>query len=143
MKPFLAFLAVIIFPVAILAQDAAALAAAVTPADVAESTGAVIDAVRAGTWIGIAAAVIMLLMNLFRLPALGGLVKKIPARWRIAIPILLGGVAAVLSSVAGGLPWYEALSVGLFTGPVAVFKNEAVFNAILGRRGKRRKEVEK
>ena len=58
--------------------------------------------------------------------------KKIPKRWRIAIPIMLGGVAGILSSIVGGMPWIEALMVGLFSGPTAVFAHEAVVEAILG-----------
>jgi hypothetical protein len=112
----------------VLAQEAAT-----TPAgDVAHDVGAVIDAVRSGSAIAIAAAIIMLLTTLFKAPWLGGLVKKIPKRWRIAIPIILGGVAGILSSIVGGMPWLEALMVGLFSGPTAVFAHEAVVEAILG-----------
>lgn len=101
--------------------------------DVVRDVGAVIDAVRSGSAIAIAAGVIMLLVNLFKAPWLGGLVKKIPKRWRIAIPIMLGGIAGILSSILGGIPWAEALMVGLFSGPTAVFAHEAVVEAILGR----------
>lgn len=101
--------------------------------DVVRDVGGVLDAVRSGSAIAIAAAVIMLLVNLFKAPWLGGLVKKIPKRWRIAIPIMLGGVAGILSNIMGGIPWAEALMVGLFSGPTAVFAHEAVVEAILGR----------
>ena len=112
-----------------LAQEPAA-----TPSgDVVRDVGAVIDAVRSGSAIAIAAGIIMLLVNLFKAPWLGGLVKKIPSRWRVAIPVLLGGIAGVLSSVLGGMPWPEALMVGLFSGPTAVFAHEAVVEAILGK----------
>jgi len=96
------------------------------------NTGAVIDAVRSGSAIAIAAAIIMLLVNLFKAPWLGGLVKKIPKRYRISIPIALGGIAGILSNITGGMPWIEALMVGLFSGPTAVFAHEAVVEAILG-----------
>jgi len=112
-----------------LAQDVAT-----TPTgDVVTDVGAVIDAVRSGSAIAIAAGIIMLLVNLFKAPWLGGLIKKIPKRWRIAIPIMLGGVAGILSNIMGGIPWVEALMVGLFSGPTAVFAHEAVVEAILGR----------
>lgn len=45
---------------------------------------------------------------------------------------MLGGVAGILSSIVGGMPWIEALMVGLFSGPTAVFAHEAVVEAILG-----------
>ena len=101
--------------------------------DVVQDVSAVIDAVRSGSAIAIAAAIIMLLVNLFKAPWLGGIVKKVPKRWRIAIPIMLGGVAGILSNILGGIPWAEALMVGLFSGPTAVFAHEAVVEAILGR----------
>ena len=116
--------------------------AATTPSgDVIGDVGAVIDAVRSGSAIAIAAAVIMLLVNLFKAPWLGGLVKKIPKRWRIAIPIMLGGIAGILSNIIGGIPWLEALMVGLFSGPTAVFAHEAVVEAILGRSKSRSPDV--
>ncbi len=116
------------------ATTAAATEATAAPTgDVAQDIGAVVDAVRSGSAIAIAAAVIMLLINLFKSPALGSVVNKIPKRWRVAVPVILGGVAAILSNVMGGIPWAEALMVGLFSGPTAVFAHEAVVEAILGR----------
>jgi hypothetical protein len=79
-----------------------------------------------------AAALIMLLVDLFKAPWLGSVFKKVPKRWRIAIPIILSGIAGVLSNVLGGIPWQEAVVVGLFAGPTAVFAHEAVVEAILG-----------
>ena len=124
-----AFLFTLAVPVAALAQEAATA----TAGNVVQDAGAVIDAVRTGSAIGIAATVIMLLINLFKAPWLGGLVNKIPKRWRVAIPILLGGVAGILTNIGGGLSWPEALMVGLFSGPTAVFAHEAVVEAILGK----------
>ena len=131
MKKILAFCA---FALVLLGASAAlAQEATTTPTgDVVGNVGAVIDAVRSGSAIAIAAAIIMLLVNLFKAPWLGGLVKKIPKRWRIAIPIILGGVAGILSNIVGGMPWIEALMIGLFSGPTAVFAHEAVVEAILG-----------
>lgn len=130
MKKILAFCA---FALVLFGASIALAQEATTPTgDVVGNVGAVIDAVRSGSAIAIAAAIIMLLVNLFKAPWLGGLVKKIPKRWRIAIPIILGGVAGILSNIVGGMPWIEALMVGLFSGPTAVFAHEAVVEAILG-----------
>lgn len=104
------------------------------PTDVVKGVTSLIDAARAGSWIGIASAIIMILLNLFRLPALGDLWHKIPRRIKIVIPVILGGAAGILAMIAGGLPWYEALWIGLLTGPGAVFTHEAIWNAILGKR---------
>lgn len=111
--------------------------------DVTEDIGAIVDAVKSGRAVAIAAAIIMLLTNLLKAPWLGGLVKKIPARWRIAIPILLGGIAGILANTAGGMSWGESLIVGLFSGPTAVFAHEAVVEAILGKSKTRQPELNK
>lgn len=111
--------------------------------DVLVSVGQLVDAVRAGSAIAIAGAIIMILTQLFKLPLLGGVMKKIPARWRIAVPILLGGVAGILANIAGGLPWLEALLVGLFSGPTAVFAHEAVIEAMLGHARTRKSQPSK
>jgi hypothetical protein len=115
-----------------LVLPAVALGQTDVPPDIGDHVGRVIDAVRSGSAIAIAAALIMLLVDLFKAPWLGGVVKMIPKRWRIAVPIILSGIAGVLSDILGGLPWQEALLVGLFAGPTAVFAHEAVVEAILG-----------
>lgn len=102
-------------------------------ASLEDDIGALIDAFRSGSMIAIAAAAIMLLVDLFKAPWLGSLVLRVPKRWRIAIPILLSGVAGLLYDILGGVPWQEAVLVGLFAGPTAVFAHEAVVEAILGR----------
>lgn len=114
-----------------------------TPKDVAESVGNLVDATRTGSWIAIVGGVIMLLMNLFKLPQLGSLTKKIPGRWRLVIAVILGGVGGILASIAGGMPWYEAIAVGLFSGPTAVFAHEAVLNTIMGKDEKKKAEANK
>lgn len=106
--------------------------------DVIENVEGTIGAVRTGSWIAIASALITLLLTLMRLPALGSLTKKIPTRWRVPTVLILGALAGVLSNMVGGVPWHEALSVALFTGPTAVFHNEFFLNSVLGRRAKRK-----
>ena len=112
------------------------------PKDVAKSVGNLIDATRTGSWIAIVGGVIMLLLNLLRLPQLGSLTKKIPRRWRLVVAVALGGVGGILAGIAGGMPWYEAVAVGLFSGPAAVFSHEAVLNTILGKRDKKAAEAQ-
>ena len=109
-----------------------------TPKDVAESVSGLIDATRTGSWIAIVSGVITLLLNLFKLPQLGALTKKIPGRWRLVIAVVLGGVGGILAGISGGMPWYEAVAVGLFSGPTAVFTHEAVLNTIMGTRDKKK-----
>jgi len=80
----------------------------------------------------VAAVVITTLTSLFKDPRLGGLVRKIPKRARIVIPLLLSVAAGLLSNVALGLPWEEALQVTLFSGPSAVFLNHDIVHNLLG-----------
>ena len=125
----------VIILVLLLAMPALVLAqpdAGQPPEELGKHVGAVIDAVRSGSAVAIAAAMIMLLVDLFKAPWLGSVFKKVPKRWRIAIPIILSGIAGVLSNVLGGIPWQEAVVVGLLAGPTAVFAHEAVVEAILG-----------
>jgi hypothetical protein len=128
----------IVFMLVLLGAGAVALAggstdSAVTNPDVAQSAIQLVDAVRAGQWIGIASAAIWLVIGLLKLPALGGLIKKIPDRVRILLPILLGAAAGILASIAGGVPIVEAIWIGLFSGPGAVFAHEAVTKALLNK----------
>ena len=85
-------------------------------------------------WVG---AIIAILMNLLRLPALGSLTKKIPRRWRIVTVVALGGVAGILASITAGVPWAEAIAIGLFSGPSAVFQHEAIKNGLMATADKR------
>jgi hypothetical protein len=117
--------ALLLVPVIALAQGDGA-------GDIGQSVGDLINAVRAGQAIAIASTVITILVQLFKAEWTGALVRKIPARWRVVIPIVLGGVAGILASIAGGVPWLEAVVVGLLSGPSAVFGHEVVVEAILG-----------
>jgi hypothetical protein len=123
-----AFVLVLAVPALVLAQPDVGQ----PPEELGKHVGAVIDAVRSGSAIAIAAALIMLLVELFKAPWLGSVFNKVPKRWRIAIPIMLSGIAGMLSNIIGGIPWQEAVVVGLFAGPTAVFAHEAVVEAILG-----------
>jgi hypothetical protein len=126
----------LLLPAALLAQpspspgDTAPLAPAFT--DIGQDLEDLIDAIRTGSAIAIAAAVITLLVSLFKSPLLGSIVSRIPVRWRIAIPIVLGGIAGILYDLMAAVPTQEAVLVGVFAGPVAVFGHELVAEALLG-----------
>ena len=77
--------------------------------------------------------VILCLVELLRSPRLGGLVERIPRRWRIVVPMgLSGGAGIVWRLVHGAQSSQEALSIGVFAGATAVFAHEAVVEALLG-----------
>ena len=88
-----------------------------------------IDASRTGGWIVISVAAINLLTSLTKKL----FANWIPKRWRFMIPVVLSGIAGILSNILGGVPAIEATWVGLFSGPSAVFTHRAVKDAIFGR----------
>lgn len=102
--------------------------------DVVTDSLALINAARTGGWIAISLAIVNLTTSLLKQTPL---LSWVPKRWRVAIPVVLGGVAGILSSVLGDVPPLEALWVGLFSGPGAVFAHETVTEAILGRSSSR------
>jgi hypothetical protein len=84
--------------------------------------------------LAIVGTTIMCVVHLMRLQLLGRVFEHIPRRWRIAVPVILTGVAGILWRVMNGeQSVHEAVYVGLFAGPTAVFAHEAVIEAILGR----------
>jgi hypothetical protein len=126
----LACLALLLLPAVLLAQPLP------NPGDTVPDVGQdfenLVDAIRTGSAIAIAAAAITLLVSLFKSPLLGGIVSRVPVRWRIAIPIVLGGIAGILYDLLAAVPPEEAMLVGLLSGPVAVFGHELVAESLLG-----------
>lgn len=94
--------------------------------DLGGSVNEVIEAFGSGRAILIAAAVITLLVQVFKSPMLGGLTDKIPAEYRAVIPVVLGGVAGMLYSVIAGTPWWEAVYFSIFAGGTAILNHQAV-----------------
>ena len=116
----------------------------VDPAAVMEQGQQAINALQTGQWLIGAAALITMVINVLRREEIrigkltvpnpfSKMLNRIPKRWRILVPILLGAVAGVLHSVASGGTWLESVVVALFTGPSAVFGHEAVVEAMLGK----------
>jgi hypothetical protein len=95
--------------------------------------GALIDATNAGSALGVCAALILVICEVIKRPWAGAVWQRVPKRWRIALPILLSGVAGALTSIVAGVHWREALVVALLSGPSAVFLHEAIIKALLGR----------
>jgi hypothetical protein len=123
---FFTFALILLAPAVVLAQPE------LRPLDISQDLARLIDAIRTGSTIATAAAAITLLVSLFKSPLLGGLVGRIPAPWRIAIPIVLGGIAGILYDLLAAVPSMEAWLVGIFSGPVAVFGHELVSESVLG-----------
>jgi hypothetical protein len=102
----------------------------VEPVDVPSGVGQVVEAYQAGGWLAAGAAAVMLLTLLLRVL---GLLDRIPKRLRVVVPLALGCVSALLASVAGGLPWGQALIVAFLTGPAAVGLHQALGRSLVGK----------
>jgi len=112
--------------------SALALAQDVVP-EIGEQIGAVIDAARAGQWVLFSALIVWVVVWVLQQKwFFDALWHKVPKRVRVVIPLVLGAAAGVLASIAGGLPWQEALTIGLVSGPAAITKNELLWKAIFG-----------
>ncbi len=74
-----------------------------TPIDVIETGKLTWSAFTAGKWVLGLGLALTLVIQLFRAPWLGGIVQKIPARWRVFVPVALSGLASALLSLAGEL----------------------------------------
>jgi hypothetical protein len=101
----------------------------VEPVDVPSGVGQVVEAYQAGGWLAAGAAAVMLLTLLLRVL---GLLDRIPKRLRVVVPLALGCVSALLASVAGGLPWGQALIVAFLTGPAAVGLHQGIARSLMG-----------
>lgn len=75
-----------------------------TPIEVIETGKAAWSAFAAGSWVLGLGLLLTFVIQAFRSPWLGGVVEKIPARWRTAIPLALSGIASALLTLAGQIP---------------------------------------
>jgi len=94
--------------------------------------GDVIHAYRTGGWLAVLAVFVALLTAMLRRPLFGRLLDHLPKRLRILVPLLLGCAGAGLASSAGGLPWLEAVTLAVLTGPTAVALHQGIARALLG-----------
>ncbi|MBU0572048.1 MAG: hypothetical protein KJ995_08225 [Candidatus Omnitrophica bacterium] len=77
----------------------------------------------------IIAAAIHLVIRLLKTGSLG---KRIPARYRPIIAVVLGGVAAAVDTYARGVPWQQALAQGMLGAATAMGTHDAVIEGLLG-----------
>ena len=104
-----------------------------TPIEVIDTGRAAWSAFSAGQWVLGLGLGLTLVIQLFRAPWTGGLVERIPTRWRVAIPLALSGIASALLSLAGELPAELALILAPAMASVAVGAHE-VGEAVFARR---------
>lgn len=79
------------------------LAVAETPVELIETGKSAWSAFTAGKWALGLGLTLTLVIQLFRTRWLGGLVERIPKRWRVAIPLVLSGLASGALAFAGEL----------------------------------------
>ena len=94
-----------------------ALALAQEPANYGEAVDvllAVVDLARAGQWMAMSILAIQLVLFALKKWAPAGFMSK----WGSSLVMLLGGVAAMMTSVLGGVTWAEALFV-FVSGPLS------------------------
>jgi hypothetical protein len=75
-----------------------------TPVEVIDAGKASWGAIEGGAWALAMGFGVFTLMALFRLPALGALVKRVPARWRITVALGLSAASALGFAAAGIVP---------------------------------------
>ncbi len=95
-----------------------------TPIDIIDSGKAAWSAFTAGQWVLGIGLGLNLLIQLFRAPWLGGIVVRIPARWRVAIPLLLSGIASACLALVGEIPAELAALLAPLTAGVAIGVHE-------------------
>ena len=123
----------LIAPVVLLAQVATGAAPDVTFVSLIGDVQDGVALAKAGSWLLFVQAIIMLLSDLMKFPALGGLFNKIPPRFRLTLPIVLGGIAGMLTAVAGGTTWINAVVGAVIYGAGSAAFRQAVVKMALGR----------
>ena len=106
-----------------LAQDATS---ASTGHQVADATEALVEVVQGKKGVVVVvAALLTLLMQLFKYPLLGGIVYKIPTNVRFYVPYVLAGIAGILTDIGNGTPWINALIMAITAGPLSTVFHQA------------------
>ena len=120
-------------PVLLLAQVVSGAAPEVNFMTIFGDVQGAVDLAKAGSWLLFVQAVIMTLCDLLKLPALGGLFNKIPPRFRLTLPIVLGGIAGILTNVAAGTAVVDAIVGALVYGAGSAAFRQAMVKMIMGR----------
>ena len=104
-----------------------------TPIEVIETGRDVWTAFSAGKWALGFGLLLTFIIRLSRFPALGGLLDRIPHRWRVSVPLALSGIASALLYLGGELP----LELALIACPLAAGVAIGAHEVTEGLRGKR------
>ena len=111
-----------------------------TPTDVIETGQSAWSAFTAGQWVLGLGFALTFVIQLFRAPWLGGIFARIPARWRVFIPVALSGIASALLSLAGEVEPALAVVLAPAMAGVAIGTHE-LGEAVVRRRPRYRKDI--
>ena len=129
MRWFLSSLVVFFVGSVALAQEAADTLAVDALTPIIDQTGEVLNAASTGSWIGIASAVVMLLMTLAKSPMFGAILERVPPQWMYVIMVVLSTASGLLSHYAGSSPVAEAVAIGVGTAGGSVLLHTTKKNA--------------
>ncbi len=93
-----------------------------------------VDLAKAGSWLLFVQAIIFLICDLMKLSALGNQFNKVPPRFRLTIPVLLGAVAGIITGVASGQTWINAILGAIVYGAGAISFRQALAKLIMGKK---------
>lgn len=88
--------------------------------EVPPDVGILVTAIESHAWPVVAGASILIVVYLFKLPALGELWSRIPRRYRPLVVALLGVLSGVADALVSKRPWLPALLSNLMAAMVAI-----------------------
>lgn len=87
------------------------------------------ESIGSGKALLIISAAITVLMQAMKAPWFGGVIERMPGWAKRLLPIGLGLASSILSHLATGMPWHEALEVGITGGYIASSHYQAALGA--------------
>ena len=92
--------------------------------DIFKSISSLISNFRGLSGIGIAAAILTILIQFLKTDITGNLMQKLPSTWRRILITILGQIGGIVIAANGGLGWVDSIIAGLLTsgGAVAIYE---------------------
>lgn len=125
---FAALLAVLLFPLAALAQAAASL-----PTDPASLLGWFAEVHKGGQWSLLIGGALTLVLRFA--PVLKPLLDKLPAESTKWVAMALAMLGSVATGLMAGVPWYKVIVDGLQVGVAAIGGWELILKPLLSKLG--------
>lgn len=100
----------------------------------AEATTATSDMGKAGALVGICSVIVMVITQFLKSPLLKEVLKKVPKKYRIWVPVGLSGISAGLGAYMMGLGWKEAVGTAVGTAFASVGTYRLVLKKFFGKK---------